>query len=94
MAEVKIEKNEALSRYEAYVDGDLGGFAEYELGSKRIRFTHTEVDDAFEGHGVGSELARAALDDVRREGTHQVIALCPFIKKWIDEHPDYQDLLA
>jgi predicted GNAT family acetyltransferase len=43
--------------------------------------------------GVGSALARAALDDVRAEGTHEVLPLCPFIKGWIGHHPDYRDLV-
>ena len=92
MAEVQTSKNEAENRYEAWVDGELAGAAYYELDEKRIVFTHTEVDDRFEGHGVGSTLARFALDDVRADGTRRVVPRCPFIKGWIDKHPDYADL--
>ena len=56
-------------------------------------FTHTEVFDAFEGKGVGSALARGALDAVRADGTRQVLPRCPFIRGWIERHPDYQDLV-
>ncbi|OUE07781.1 hypothetical protein CMsap09_02435 [Clavibacter michiganensis] len=35
---------------------------------------------------------RAALDDVR-EGSRTVVAACPFVAEWIDEHPDYRELL-
>ena len=93
MADVETRNNEAEHRYEAYVDGELAGEAYYERDDKRIVFTHTEVDDRFEGQGVGSALARFALDDVRAQGTHRVVPRCPFIKGWIDRHPDYQDLL-
>lgn len=93
MAEVKTQKNESENRYEVYLDGELAGFSAYELDDKRIVFTHTEVDDRFEGHGVGSKLARAALDDVRAEGTRRVVPRCPFIKSWIEKHPDYSDLV-
>jgi predicted GNAT family acetyltransferase len=92
MAEVQTSKNESENRYEARVDGELAGAAYYELDEKRIVFTHTEVDDRFEGHGVGSTLARFALDDVRADGTRRVVPRCPFIKDWIDKHPDYADL--
>ena len=34
-----------------------------------------------------------ALDAVRADGELKVVPLCPFIKKWIDKHPDYQDLV-
>lgn len=55
--------------------------------------SHTEVLPEFEGQGVGSALARYALDDVRAEGTRRVQPLCPFIKSYIERHPDYQDLV-
>jgi predicted GNAT family acetyltransferase len=92
MAEMQTSKNESENRYEAWVDGELAGAAYYELDAKRIVFTHTEVEDAFEGQGVGSTLARFALDDVRADGTRRVVPRCPFIKDWIDKHPDYADL--
>ncbi len=93
MADVEVTHNEAEKRYEARVDGKLAGSAYYDTADDLIVFTHTEVDDAFEGHGVGSALARAALDAVRADGRRKVVARCPFIKSWIDRHPAYQDLL-
>ena len=93
MADVEVTNNEAEKRYEARVDGELAGSAYYDTADDLIVFTHTEVDDAFEGHGVGSALARFALDDVRADGRRKVVARCPFIKGWIDRHPEYKDLL-
>ena len=92
MAEVQTRKNESENRYEAWLDGELAGAAYYDLDETRIVFTHTEVEDRFEGHGVGSALARFALDDVRAEGARRVVPRCPFIKGWIEKHPDYADL--
>ena len=93
--DAKVTTNEAASRYEITVGGEVAGFAEYELSSDRqtITFTHTVVEGAFEGQGVGSRLARGALDDARDRGL-RVVAQCPFIHGWIDKHPKYQDLLA
>lgn len=82
-----------LHRYEAHVDGVLAGFADYVLEDEVIIFTHTEVSPEFEGQGIGSALARFALDDVRADGELQVVARCPFIKRWIRLHPDYRPLL-
>jgi predicted GNAT family acetyltransferase len=93
VTDVQVTNNEAEQRYEARVDGELAGAAYYDSADDLIVFTHTEVDDAFEGHGVGSTLARAALDDVRADGRRRVIARCPFIRGWIDRHPEYKDLL-
>ena len=93
VSDVVVTNNDAAKRYEARVDGDLAGAAYYDVADDLIVFIHTEVDDAFEGHGVGSALARAALDEVRADGRRKVVAMCPFFKAWIERHPDYQDLL-
>ena len=90
---VETTLNEAESRYEAHVDGELAGFAEYVLDGDRIVFTHTEVEDRCEGEGIGSTLARFALDDVRARGGLRVVPRCPFIRAWIDRHPEYGDLV-
>jgi uncharacterized protein len=91
--ELSVRDNPAENRYEVHADGVLAGFAAYQLHEPRITFTHTEVGDEFGGHGVGSTLARGALDDVRRRGL-TVIPLCPFIKGYIAKHlDDYLDLV-
>jgi len=90
---VDILRNDAKSRYEARVDGEVAGFAEYQLTDELIVFTHTEVEPRFEGQGVGSALARFALDDVRSQGSRTVLPVCPFIKAWIQHHPDYIPLV-
>lgn len=93
MVDVATSHNLEEHRYEGRVGGELAGFAEYQLTDELIVFTHTEVDGRFEGQGVGSAIARAALDDVRREGSRRVLPLCPFIKGWIAKHRDYADLV-
>lgn len=90
---VHVTANGEKNRYEAHLDGELAGFAEYQLTDELIVFTHTEVHRVHEGKGVGSALARFALDDVRDHGGRRVLAICPFIKAWMLRHPDYADLL-
>jgi uncharacterized protein len=81
------------NRYEARFGDKVAGFAEYTLDGDRIVFTHTVVDPAYEGEGVGSTLARAALDDARARALI-VVPRCPFIRGWIARHPDYANLVA
>jgi uncharacterized protein len=82
----------ARSRYEVTVDGELAGFSEYRQVEGARVFTHTEVFDAYEGKGVGSALARGALDDVRAGG-RRLVALCPFIAAYLERHGEYADLV-
>ncbi len=79
------------SRYEARVGGELAGWSEYHLTPEMLVFTHTEVQPAFEGRGVGGTMARYALDDVRCRGL-RALAVCPFVLGWIRRHPAYADL--
>ncbi len=90
---VTVTDNPEATRYEARINGELAGFAEYQLTDELIVFTHTEVDPAFGGKGVGGAIARFALDDVRARNTRKVLPLCPFIKGWIGKHPDYVPLV-
>ncbi len=92
MTEPDVRNEPEQHRYAIYLDDALAGFAQYAHRDGRVVFTHTEIDDAFEGQGLGSKLAKAALDDVRSSGA-QVVPLCPFIARWIERHADYQDLV-
>lgn len=93
MSKVQVFDNPAEERYEARVDGELAGEAFYVQQPGRVVFTHTEVHPEFEGRGIGSLLAKDALDDARAKGL-RVVARCPFIARYIRQHPEYQDLLA
>jgi predicted GNAT family acetyltransferase len=90
-APVEIVDVAEQSRYEARLDGDVVGFAAYQKTGQLVVFTHTEVDDAMEGRGIGSALVRGALDDVRRQAL-PVLPVCPFVQSWMTRHPDYADL--
>lgn len=90
--DIEIRDNPDARRYEVRTGGELAGFAVYVRKGDHVIFVHTEIDPAFEGRGLGSALARGALDDVRRQG-HPVLPLCPFIAGWIEKHPDYDDLV-
>lgn len=90
---IEITDNGERNRYEITLDGEPAGFVEYERGEGSVVLLHTEVDPAFGGRGVGGALARGVLDDLRAQGL-SAVPVCPFIKKWIEKHPDYQDLVA
>jgi predicted GNAT family acetyltransferase len=89
----EVTDNRERSRFEIRVDGAVAGFADYRLRDDRITFTHTEVDDAYEGQGLGSTLATYVLD-AARERKLKVFPACPFIAEYIERHPDdYLDLV-
>jgi predicted GNAT family acetyltransferase len=87
-----VRDNPTEHRYEIHDDADaVLGFAAYQKTDELIVFTHTEVDPATEGQGVGGQLVRGALDHVRTLGL-PVLPVCPFVQGWMGRHPDYADL--
>ncbi|MFF1875402.1 GNAT family N-acetyltransferase [Kitasatospora herbaricolor] len=88
---VAIRDNAEQGRFEAWAGSTLAGFAEYIRNDRLVVYPHTVVEPAFEGRGIGGELARAALDDARARGL-PVLATCPFIKAWMLRHPEYVEL--
>jgi predicted GNAT family acetyltransferase len=92
-AAVPVHRDDENHRYEATLDATVAGFVQFRERAGRVILIHTETDPAFEGHGVGSALARASLDDVRARGLKAVLE-CPFITSYVSRHPEYQDLIT
>ena len=81
-------------RFEARDDaGALAGVLTYQLTGPIIVYTHTKVEPGFADQGVGSALARAAMDDAR-DKSRTVVPLCPFLSEWLTKHPEYEKLVA
>ena len=87
----QVRDNTERNRYEAVRDGELLGFADYIRTQDVVVFTHTEIDPAHEGEGVGSTLVRGALDHVRELGL-PALPICPFVQAWMLRNPEYADL--
>lgn len=90
--ELVVGDNPDRSRYEAHADGELAGYIAYHLTRSTIAFTHTETEPRFQGKGIGGRLVRSALDDAAARGLG-VLPYCPFVRAWLDEHPDYVKLV-
>jgi predicted GNAT family acetyltransferase len=86
-----VRNNTELHRFELDADGHMA-VAYYRLLPGVITFTHTEVPNELSGRGIGSALARGALDIVRAQGL-KVVAQCPFISTFMGKHPEFNDLL-
>ena len=88
----EITDNASKSQYEIYVDDELAGFMTYTLQDDTFIAIHTEIDDAYEGQGLGSQLVKRVLTDLRDAG----LALkpsCPFVRDYIERHREYADLV-
>ena len=84
---ISIVKNEKLNRFEIYFDGELAGFAEFEVSNQMISYTHTEIDPRFGGKGLGSQLIKEALDEALEQHL-DVAPYCSFISAYIKRNSE------
>jgi predicted GNAT family acetyltransferase len=91
-ARIVVRDDREAGRFTIAVGGEPAGFAEYRDRGDAISFVHTEIDDRFEGRGLGGRLVSAALDDVRSRGL-SALPFCPFVRDYIARHPAYLDLV-
>lgn len=89
---VEVRRDATQNQYTILDDGSPVGFAVYQISGNDIAFTHTEVDPGQQGKGYASILVQHALDDVKATTSYRVVPACSYVAKWVEMHPDYQEL--
>lgn len=87
-----IVHNEAQRRFELIIEDKLSIVEYQQSDPNTLALTHTEVDPTLEGHGVGSALVKGVFDYLR-ENHLRMVPLCPFVRTYLQRHPEYQDLV-
>jgi glutathione S-transferase len=87
-----VRDNPEQHRFERPIHNGALATAYYREEGDRLVFIHTEVPVEFSGQGIGSELARGALDLVRQSG-RKAILTCPFMAYFFTTHPEYADVV-
>jgi hypothetical protein len=88
-----VRDNPTELRYEL-LDGDtVVGLIRYRIEPGAVALIHTEIEPAHEGQGLASELVKGALDDLRGRGL-RLIPICPYVRSWLERHPEYTDLIT
>ncbi|WP_346986338.1 GNAT family N-acetyltransferase [Chryseobacterium sp. POE27] len=94
MIEVKQNNNEKNGNFEAFIDGNHAGLMTYTwAGEERFIIDHTEVEEDYNGKGVGKEMLLAAVDFARKN-SKTIIPLCPFAKATFQKDEEIQDVLV
>jgi len=93
MINVKQNNDEKHGSFEAIIDGNRAGLMTYTwAGEDRFIIDHTEVEEAYNGKGVGKEMLIKAVE-YARENNKKIIPLCPFAKATFQKNEDLQDVL-
>ncbi len=91
--DVEIRANPDRWRFEAYLGDEVVGALRWRHKGQRLAFISTNVEPAYEGRGIGGQLVKTGLDWARSEGK-EVIPVCPFVRAYVERHPDYLDIIA
>ncbi len=93
MPTADILHNHAESRWEARMDDEVVGVADYFDDGTVLTFTHTFVGPKVRGGAVAGALIAAALTEARQTG-RKVVPACSFVVSYLKRHPEYQELVA
>ncbi len=86
-----IKDNSRRSRFELDVEGQIA-FLDYRRQDGTLILTHVEVPVALRNRGIGSAFVKQVLDQAREQGW-KIVPVCPFIRAYLWQHPEYEDLL-
>lgn len=89
----RLVHNHGSTQYELFIGDVRVGYLDYELSGDLVVMHSTFVDDDHKGQGLGGEIVEAAMGDVRAQG-RKIVVQCPFVESWLQQHPQYQELLA
>jgi predicted GNAT family acetyltransferase len=90
---IVVRDNPPELRYEALLDDRVVGIIRYRKEPGLVVLVHSEIDLDLEGSGVGAELVRGALADIRARDL-RVVPHCPYIIDYLREHPEEADLVG
>lgn len=92
MSSAMVRDNKSKQRFELDVEGTMA-FANYRLAPGSVIITHTETPPALRGRGIASKLVKGALEIIRADGL-KVVAGCSFVVDYLQEHPEYSDMVG
>lgn len=87
----QVVDNTAAHRLEIANGGSVA-FLTYRMRGDAIEYLHSETPPALQDHGYASALVKFALERDKAAG-RKVIPSCPFVKAYIEHHPEYASLV-
>ena len=88
---MEITNNKKLFRFEIPMPDGEFAVLEYRWLKGSMVLMHTIVPVSARGKGIGATLVKYVLDYARQHGL-KIIIYCPFVTKYVKDHPEYNDL--
>ena len=93
MPEKTFRDNDAASRYELRIDGELIGSAEYAASPSSVSITRVFTRPTHRNQGLAAEITEYAVQQIVASG-RKVVPLCSYAAAWFSHHPELKDALA
>jgi predicted GNAT family acetyltransferase len=90
---IDVDNDEEHFKYEAWINEEVVANLDYRLDDEKIVLISTSVKYAYRRHGIATELIAKTLNDIRTTG-RKIIVICPVVRAFIEQYPQYEDLLA
>jgi uncharacterized protein len=90
---MQVVNNKSLSRFELQLPDGEYAFMEYRWLKGNMVLMRTFVPAGARKQGIGGRLVAAAFQHARDKEL-KVVIYCPFVDKYVQQHTEYQDLIA
>lgn len=90
--DIPLIQNKEMQQFEMHINGSTALIA-YEENGNNYALIHTEVPEALEGKGIASVLVLKVFKFIEAEG-RSIIPLCPYVKSYLDKHPEWNRIIA
>jgi predicted GNAT family acetyltransferase len=92
LSDMQLVDNDDKDCYEGIIDGQVVGVVVYKRVGGRVVIRHTVIEPESRGRGLGGQLVRAVLNDLRERGD-TVTNYCGFVADFIAANPEYQSIV-
>ncbi len=89
---LKVVNNKKNFRFEIHFENGESAILEYRWLKGSMVLMRTLVPENMRGKGIGGALVKYVLEHARKHHL-KVIVYCPFVSKYIQDHPEYADLV-
>lgn len=90
--ELKIKHDQAKNRFYADINGKISELKYNKVDKETLEYYRTFVPEPLRHQGIAGNIANYALGYAKSNDYH-VIPSCPFVKKYLDDHPKYADVI-
>lgn len=90
--DVKVRHEPPAKRFAVRLDNKIAYLSYEERGNNVLDYAHTYVPDEYRKRGIASAITRYALDWAREKG-YSIIPSCSFVEDYINNNPEYRDIV-